>query len=154
MFKWYGALIAVAALLLAGCGMIAPTPTPGQVELLVQMSMNDSGEAYFKIGGKNVGGRVFESKDFGGVVRVEGENGPLRLKVELHQLGPLEPGQSDMPSGYRGVLDPGSYTLSYTAPGSTPLSVPFKIVEREGKCIMQVSSQYIEPFTNYTEANE
>ncbi len=143
-------LLVALILSIEGCASVAPTGV-GRLKPDVRLSMGEDGEALIRIGATNVGMNALPANEtFQGVMEVRNGVGDLQSRIDVHKLGALKAGQTDMFSSLRARYEPGTYLLSWTAPAMGQITLEFDIMQQDGRTFLRADSRHIEPFTTYT----
>jgi hypothetical protein len=124
------AVLFAAALVLIGC---AQGPE-SDLTFDAHISISGSQQTVMTMEVRNEGQATFRGQHgFDGQIQVWDGN-VLHACVEAPELvGPLEPGESHFPAGWRGVLPEGTYQVRWGSPGEGGIVADFAIVEQDGR---------------------
>ncbi len=141
------------ALLLAGCGQMAQETIEKDLELKIKMTMQAEGKLDISAGLHNPRKVDYQgTESFNGLLEVLNEAGEVRTSGETYSFSPLAGGETSYPLTYQLTLDPGTYTVRYSALGKEPLEVQFEILDKDGTLYLRAPGDVIDPFTEYTSA--
>ena len=140
--KTHGLLHVLPLVALAVCGLAVViliilsscTPSPESISprltFRAPMQAGSGEELQVTLEVHNEGDARFPGDDaFDGVMQVRAANGVLRARIDIVSLGPIDPGESASLAAWRGKLEPGSYRLTWGAPGNGYTMVDFSIVD-------------------------
>lgn len=144
-------LLLFTLLIASSCANRPSVSVEPPLEPKMQITMGGDGQVAIHVGMRNVGNKVFSAQqNYGAVMQIRDGAGSLRAKIEIHQFGPLDPNQSEMPGGWKGILDPGDYELTWSVPNEKPIATRISVVNENGKLILKADHAFISPFTEYT----
>lgn len=122
------------ALLLAGCRLISPTANPDPkamapvIQFSIEVGLGTDGDTRLGLTVENTGSRRFPGdEEFNGMMEIREFNlDMVRGGAEFKQLPALEPGEKQTVLEWQGNLDPGTYQVTWGAPGYEGSLVQFQ----------------------------
>jgi hypothetical protein len=126
--------------------LLAATIRDQLVTFIAFVNVSASEQVVLDLGVYNGGNDVPANEAFNGVWRLEHKEGTVRAAGIVHTLPRLPGGQEEMLIQWTGALAPGSYQLTWGAPGYGTTVVGFDVKEVDGH--LQIGDQEISNATS------
>ncbi len=120
------------------------------LELKIKLTMLEEGRVSISAGMHNPGKRdVPQDDSFVGEFALLSQAGNMVNNGKVYGFSSLAGGEISYPYMYELTLEPGAYTVVFSAQDMEPVEVDFEILEEAGQVYLNAPQENIDPFTQF-----
>lgn len=135
---------------LAGCSQFVTDGGQKNLELKIKLTMLEERRVSISAGMHNPGKRdVPQDDSFVGEFALLDKAGNLVNDGKVYGFSSLAGGETSYPYMYELTLEPGAYTVVFSAQDVEPVEVDFEIIEEAGHVYLNAPQENIDPFTQF-----